>query len=86
MPVVAAAAVPAAATPSGDLVSPAFLPAGFSLPEVGPYIEVRPELMVYTPAVENSDDGFRNIGLAYRGNRVTTDVDPFSLVVTKLKK
>ena len=86
MPVVAAAAVPAAAAPSGDLVSPAFLPAGFSLPEVGPYIEVRPELMVYAPAVENTDDGFRNIGLAYRGNRVTTDVDPFSLVVTKLKK
>ena len=76
MPVVTASAVTAPTAPSGDLVSPAFLPAGFSLPEVGPYVEERPELMVSAPEAVTGPDGFRDIGLAYRGNRVTTDVDP----------
>ena len=85
LPVVAAAAVPVPAAPSGDLVSPAFLPVGFSLPEVGPYVEDRPELMVSAPEALTGSDGFRDIGLAYRGNRVTSDVDPFSLVLTGRK-
>jgi len=85
LPVMAASAIPATAAPTGDLVSPAFLPAGFSLPAVGPYVQDRPELMVSAPEAVEDHDGFRNIGLAYRGNRVTVDVDPFSLVLTGRK-
>jgi peptidoglycan lytic transglycosylase len=73
-----------AMTPSGETAAQAFLPAGFSLPEIGPYVVDRPELMVSAPEAARPE-GFRDIGLAYRGNRVTVDVDPFALVLTGRK-
>lgn len=74
---------------------PAIIPAGFALPDVGPVLELRPNYLsgaplgtrlgtpvAMAPRVKTTVDGYRDIGLAYRGNRVTIKRDPFELILT----
>jgi len=85
----------AAFTSESDAQSPAIIPIGFALPDVGPVLELRPNYLSGTPNVAPSGtsmakasdgsstlDGYRDIGLAYRGNRVTIKRNPFELILT----
>lgn len=63
LPVQAAAALPAVDQP---------LPVGFALPDIGPIPDDRPSMLV--PVALATPEGMTDIGLAYRGGRVTAPV------------
>lgn len=60
----------------------AYLPSDFRLPDVGPVVSDRPQMLTPTPLALATPEGFHDIGLAYRGDRVVQHDNPFDWILT----
>jgi len=57
------------------------IPAGFTLPSIGPVLPIRPSFGVPIAAI--ADTGMRDVGMAFWGGRVTNTRNPFETILQK---